>query len=54
MRRHISDCCDAEGSLRQALGAALSGEVADFYRLMALLEGQAQLPLPTPGGLADE
>eukprot|EP00879_Flechtneria_rotunda_P027814 GHRR01029816.1.p1 GENE.GHRR01029816.1~~GHRR01029816.1.p1 ORF type:complete len:624 (+),score=227.32 GHRR01029816.1:846-2717(+) len=37
------------GSVRQALCAALSEEVTDFYRLMAVLEGQLAIPQPVPG-----
>ncbi|MEW5305464.1 MAG: hypothetical protein WDW36_008001 [Sanguina aurantia] len=35
-------------SVRQALAGALSAEMTDFYRLMAILEGQGQGPIPTP------
>lgn len=37
--------------MRRALQAALSAELNDYYRLMAVLEQQAALPLPTPGAL---
>lgn len=42
------------GSVRQALCAALSEEVTDFYRLMAVLEAQLAVPQPLPGGRAQE
>eukprot|EP00803_Ostreobium_quekettii_P003739 evm.model.scf_156.5 EVM.evm.TU.scf_156.5 scf_156:43972-47321(-) len=35
------------GSVRQALGYAISKELADYYRLMAVLEAQLDNPLPT-------
>ncbi|KAJ9510229.1 hypothetical protein QJQ45_015708 [Haematococcus lacustris] len=37
------------GAVRQALGAALQGELVDFYRLVAVMEAHAAQPLPTPG-----
>lgn len=37
------------GSVRQALCGALYEEVTDFYRLIAVLEGQLSAPMPTPG-----
>ncbi|PNH05932.1 Gamma-tubulin complex component 3 [Tetrabaena socialis] len=50
VRAHIvNSTAGGEGAVRQALGAAMAAEVADFYRLLALLEAQAALPLPTPG-----
>lgn len=37
------------GSVRQALCGALYEEVTDFYRLIAVLEGQLHVPPPMPG-----
>ena len=37
------------GAVRQAFCAALQAELADFYRLVAVLEVQANQPLPKPG-----
>jgi hypothetical protein len=39
------------GSVRQALCGALYEEVTDFYRLIATLEQQLAVPMPTPGRL---
>ncbi|EFJ42109.1 gamma tubulin interacting protein [Volvox carteri f. nagariensis] len=51
VREHISACSGyGQASVRQALGAALAAEVGDYYRLLALLEAQARVPLPTPAG----
>ena len=36
----------AEGAVRQAFRGGLRQELADFYRLLATLEGQADTPLP--------
>eukprot|EP00198_Chlamydomonas_reinhardtii_P010138 XP_001699475.1 gamma tubulin interacting protein [Chlamydomonas reinhardtii] len=52
VRRHVEDSSAEEGAVRQALGAALADELGDFFRLLALLEAQAALPLPTPGDTA--
>ncbi|KAG2446875.1 hypothetical protein HYH02_008031 [Chlamydomonas schloesseri] len=52
VRRHVEDSSAEEGAVRQALGAALADELGDFFRLLALLEAQAALPLPTPGDSA--
>jgi hypothetical protein len=38
------------GSVRQALCGALYEEVTDFYRLIATLEQQLNVPVPMPGG----
>ncbi|GIL59524.1 hypothetical protein Vafri_14280 [Volvox africanus] len=54
VREHISSCTGpGQATVRQALGAALAAEVGDYYRLLALLEAQAALPLPTPGDHVD-
>ncbi|GIL90210.1 hypothetical protein Vretimale_16375 [Volvox reticuliferus] len=54
VREHISSCTGpGQATVRQALGAALAAEVGDYYRLLALLEAQAALPLPTPGDNID-
>lgn len=37
------------GSVRQALCGALYEEVTDFYRLIAVLEGQLHVLPPMPG-----
>ena len=37
------------GSVRRALCGALHEEVTDFYRLIAVLEGQLNVPIPVPG-----
>uniref|UniRef100_A0A7S3QYS6 Gamma-tubulin complex component n=1 Tax=Dunaliella tertiolecta TaxID=3047 RepID=A0A7S3QYS6_DUNTE len=37
------------GAVRQALCSTLATELADFYRLMAVLEAHAMQPMPTPG-----
>jgi len=39
------DVEDGDGSTRQAFRAALQRELADYYKLMAVLESQAQLPI---------
>lgn len=37
--------------MRQALCGALYEEVTDFYRLIAVLEGQLNVPTPLPGAV---
>lgn len=37
------------GAVRQALCSTLAAELADFYRLMAVLEAHASQPMPAPG-----
>jgi hypothetical protein len=37
------------GAVRQALCSTMATELADFYRLMAVLEVHASQPIPTPG-----
>ncbi len=39
------DVDDGDGSTRQAFRAALQRELADYYKLIAVLESQAQLPI---------
>ena len=39
------------GAVRQALCSTLATELADFYRLMAVLEVHAVQPMPTPGDM---
>ena len=52
------DVDDGDGSTRQAFRAALQRELADYYKLIAVLESQAQLPIVSfakeaSGGRAD-
>jgi len=37
-----------EGSVRQAFCSALQAELSNYFRMMAVLEGRAHLPLPNP------
>ena len=39
------DVVDGDGSVRQAFRAAIQRELADYYKLMAVLEAQAQIPI---------
>lgn len=49
VNRHASGWEEEQGCVRQALCAALHQELNEFYRLMAILEAQAGMPLPQPG-----
>lgn len=43
----------AVGAYRQALHGAMQAELADFYRLMAVLEAHATQPIPLPGKISE-
>ena len=51
LHRKVKACASATGggAVRRALCAALHAEIADFYRLMAILEVHAAQPIPVPG-----
>mmetsp|Transcript_8944 Transcript_8944/g.19114 ORF Transcript_8944/g.19114 Transcript_8944/m.19114 type:complete len:880 (+) Transcript_8944:124-2763(+) len=53
VKQHIAGSSDELGAMHQALCAALSQELNDFYRLMAVLETQSNQPIPVPGGDAE-
>ena len=44
---------DGRGAVARAFASAVSAELAEYYRLVAVLEEQAQLPLPGPLSAAD-
>jgi hypothetical protein len=48
-QQQVSSGRAEHGAVRQALCAALGQECKDFYRFMAVLQGQAQEPIPVPG-----
>ncbi|KAG1679629.1 hypothetical protein FOA52_006146 [Chlamydomonas sp. UWO 241] len=49
VQSHLSAARAEHGAIRQALCAALGQENKDFYRFMAVLQGQATQPIPSPG-----
>lgn len=46
MRSHTEVSAIPDGPVRQAFMGALRQELSDFYRLLATLEAQANIPLP--------
>lgn len=51
-RRAVQSAAEAGrsgGSVRQALSGALQSEVAEYYRLLAVLEAMLANPIPSPG-----
>ena len=49
MRGHVVDADESLGAVHQALCAALNSELAEFYRLLAVLDQHSRVPTPMPG-----
>ena len=49
VKAQVGSGMEGQGVVRQAMCAALQGELKDFYRLMAVLESQSLNPTPLPG-----